>query len=64
MDTVDDSPFPLRPIDESGMEEINTIGIGEYDYHGGSVVVAKKVRPPAPLKGRLRSVIYQSELES
>ena len=43
MDTVDDPPFPLWPIDEPGMEEINTIGFGEYDYYGGSVVAVEKV---------------------
>ncbi len=42
MDSVDDSPFPLWPIDELRLEEINTIGIGEYDnYSGGDIIVEK-----------------------
>ena len=43
MDSVDSSPLPLRPIDEPGMEEADTAGIGEYDYYGGSVVVVEKI---------------------
>ena len=40
MDSVDDSPFPLWPVDELRMEEINTAGFGEYDnYSGGDIVV-------------------------
>ena len=40
MDSMDDSPVPLWPIDELRLEEINTIGIGEYDnYSGGDIVV-------------------------
>ena len=43
MDSVDDSPFPLWPIDELGVEKIDTVGIGEYDYYGGSVAIVEKV---------------------
>lgn len=43
MDPVDNPTFPLRPIDEPGMEEINTIGFGEYDYYSGGVIVVEEV---------------------
>ena len=43
MDSVDNTPFPVWPIDEPGMEEINTIGIGEYDYYRSGVTVVEEV---------------------
>ena len=43
MDSVDDSPFPLWPTDEPGMEEIDTAGIGEYDYYSGGDIVVEEV---------------------
>ena len=45
MDSVDDSPFPLWPVDEPGVEEINTIGIGKYDYYSGGVIVVEEITP-------------------
>ena len=43
MDSVDDSPFPLRPVDEFRLEEINTTGIGEYDYYSGGDIVVEEI---------------------
>ncbi len=43
MDTVDDTPFQIRPIDEPGMEKINTIGFGEYDYYRSGIVAVEKM---------------------
>ena len=57
MDSVDNPPFPLWPINEFGMEEIDTIGIGEYDYYGGSVAIVEKVEasPNPSARGALLS---------
>ena len=48
MDSVDNTPFPVWPIDELGMEEINTIGIGKYDYYSGGIIVVEEVNPLSP----------------
>ena len=52
MDPVDDPPFPVWPVDEFGMEEINSIGFVEYDHYGGSDVVAEEISLPKPLRRR------------
>jgi hypothetical protein len=36
---MDDTTFPLRPVDEPGLEDVDTAGTGKYaDYGSGGVV--------------------------
>ena len=46
VDTMDDSTFPLRSVDEPGMEEINSAGIDQYDRYGGGDVVEGLTNSP------------------
>ena len=41
MDTMDNPTFPIRPVDEPGLEEINSAGIDQYDRNGGGDAVEK-----------------------
>ena len=43
VDTVDGPPFPVRSVDELGMEETDTIGVVEYDNNGSGDVVVEEV---------------------
>ena len=61
MDSMDDSPVPLWPIDELRLEEINTIGIGEYDNYSGGDIVVEEVRPPLNFVRNRRYRLVTSE---
>jgi hypothetical protein len=41
VDTLDNSPLPLRPINESWMEKIVAFGPGEYAAYSGCCTAVK-----------------------
>src|SRR5436190_12775801 len=43
LDPLDHPAFPLRPVDEPGMEEVNSVGFDKYDYHCSGCFVAEEV---------------------
>ena len=62
MGALDAAPFPLRPVNEFGMEVVNSAGLDKYVYNRSSYFMEAGITLQNFLMGRLKKALNDLKL--